>query len=87
MEIKLFAELLGLVEPSSLQSAERDPQIRRRLTLTALIGQLETLTQRGPVLMLFEDVHWAESYDARVADVDNRPPAIPADPPHHHFPS
>jgi class 3 adenylate cyclase/predicted ATPase len=60
VEIELFAELLGLVEPSSLQSAERDPQIRRRKILTALIGQLETLTQRGPVLMLFEDVHWAD---------------------------
>ena len=61
VEVELFAELLGLAEPSSSQhSAERDPQIRRRKILTALIEQLETLTRRGPVLMLFEDVHWAD---------------------------
>ena len=61
VEIELFAELLGLAEPSSSQhSAERDPQIRRRKILTALIEQLETLTRRGPVLMLFEDIHWAD---------------------------
>ena len=61
VEVELFAELLGLAEPNSSQhSAERDPQIRRRKILTALIEQLETLTRRGPVLMLFEDVHWAD---------------------------
>ena len=61
VEIELFAELLGLAEPSSSQhSAERDPQIRRRKILTALIEQLETLTRLGPVLMLFEDIHWAD---------------------------
>ena len=61
MEVELFAELLGLAEPTSSQhSAERDPQIRRRKILTALIEQLETLTRRRPVLMLFEDVHWAD---------------------------
>ena len=61
VEVELFAELLGLAEPTSSQhSAERDPQIRRRKILTALIEQLETLTRRGPVLMLFEDVHWAD---------------------------
>jgi class 3 adenylate cyclase/energy-coupling factor transporter ATP-binding protein EcfA2 len=60
VESDLFAELLGLAEPSSQQSAVRDPQIKRRKILTALIEQLETLTRRGPVLMLFEDVHWAD---------------------------
>jgi class 3 adenylate cyclase len=61
VEAELFAELLGLAEPTSSQhSAERDPQIRRRKILTALIERLETLTRRGPVLMLFEDVDWAD---------------------------
>ncbi len=43
-----------------MQLAEGDPQARRRKILAALIEQLETLTQRGPVLMLFEDAHWAD---------------------------
>jgi class 3 adenylate cyclase len=54
------AELLGLATSPSLQPAERDPQVKRRRILTALTGQLETLARRGPVLMLFEDVHWAD---------------------------
>ena len=57
---ELFAELLGLAAISALPPAERDPQVRRRKILAALIEQLETLARRGPVLMLFEDVHWAD---------------------------
>jgi hypothetical protein len=37
-----------------------DPQRKRRRLLGALIEQLEALARRGPVLMLFEDVHWAD---------------------------
>ncbi|HSY56788.1 MAG TPA: AAA family ATPase [Bradyrhizobium sp.] len=59
-ESELFAELLGLAAISALPPAERDPQVRRRKILAALIERLETLTRRGPVLMLFEDVHWAD---------------------------
>ena len=59
-ESELFAELLGLAAISALPPAERDPQVRRRKILATLIERLETLTRRGPVLMLFEDVHWAD---------------------------
>ena len=58
-EVALFAGLLGLADGSS-PAADRDPQRRRRLVLTALIERLEALTRRAPVLMLFEDVHWAD---------------------------
>ena len=34
--------------------------MKRRLALAALIKQLEALAASGPVLMLFEDVHWAD---------------------------
>ena len=54
----LFAELLGLAAHQPSQPA--DPQARRRNLLNALIAQLENLARRGPVLMLFEDVHWAD---------------------------
>ncbi len=37
-----------------------DPQRARRRILAALIGRLEMLSHRGPVLMIFEDVHWAD---------------------------
>ena len=59
-EVELFAELLGLAASPALAAAERDPQAKRRKILAALIKQLETPATRGPVLMLFEDVHWAD---------------------------
>src|SRR5262245_36988709 len=59
-DIELFAELLGLGTDAAAGPAERDPQVKRRKILAALMRQLETLAARGPVLMLFEDVHWAD---------------------------
>ncbi len=59
-EIELFAELLGLGEARSLDAADRDPQHKRRRVLAALIARLEMLARRGPVLMSFEDAHWAD---------------------------
>jgi class 3 adenylate cyclase/tetratricopeptide (TPR) repeat protein len=58
--VELFADLLGLAVASPLQPDQRDPQTRRRRILAALIEQFENLARRGPVLMLFEDVHWAD---------------------------
>jgi class 3 adenylate cyclase len=63
-DMALFAELLGFAE-SSPQSGTRngrsmDPQRNRRRLLNGLIGRLQTLARRGPVLILFEDVHWAD---------------------------
>jgi class 3 adenylate cyclase len=57
-DVELFAELLGLAENRSGEAV--DPQRKRRRVLAALIEQLENLAQRGPVLMIFEDVHWAD---------------------------
>jgi class 3 adenylate cyclase/predicted ATPase len=59
-EVEFFAELLGLTSQDSAAPADRDPQRKRRRILTALIAQLEQLAQHGPVLMLFEDAHWAD---------------------------
>jgi class 3 adenylate cyclase/tetratricopeptide (TPR) repeat protein/predicted RNA-binding Zn-ribbon protein involved in translation (DUF1610 family) len=53
-----FAELLGI----AARPAEGipDPQRTRRRILAALIGRLEALSRHGPVLMVFEDAHWAD---------------------------
>ncbi len=57
-EIELFADALGLAAGAG--DAISDPQARRRKLLAALLAQLERLAQRKPVLMLFEDAHWAD---------------------------
>ncbi|MFZ3309786.1 MAG: adenylate/guanylate cyclase domain-containing protein [Xanthobacteraceae bacterium] len=57
-DIAPFAELLGISERPA--EGIPDPQRARRRILAALIGRLEMLSHRGPVLMIFEDVHWAD---------------------------
>jgi class 3 adenylate cyclase/tetratricopeptide (TPR) repeat protein len=51
-------ELLGLAE--ARPDGASDPQRGRRLLMTALIRRLEALARKTPVLMLFEDMHWAD---------------------------
>src|ERR1700751_1323561 len=36
------------------------PQQRRQKTLDALHAQVETFACKSPVIMIFEDVHWAD---------------------------
>jgi len=65
----LFASLL------SIPTGERYPPLtlsaaqQRRLTLAALLDQLEELARQNPVLMLFEDVHWADATSLEVLDL------------------
>ena len=65
----LFASLL------SIPTGERYPPLalsaaqQRRLTLAALLDQLEALARQKPVLMLFEDVHWADATSLEVLDL------------------
>jgi len=56
----LFAEMLSLPNDGRYPALELAPQQRRQRTLEALILQLEVLTRSSPVLMIFEDAHWAD---------------------------
>ena len=65
----LFASLLSIptgerYSPLALSAAQQ-----RRLTLAALLDQLEALARQKPVLMLFEDVHWADASSLEVLDL------------------
>jgi class 3 adenylate cyclase/ABC-type transport system involved in cytochrome c biogenesis ATPase subunit len=65
----LFASLLSIptgdrYPPLALSAAQQ-----RRLTLAALLDQLEALARQNPVLMLFEDVHWADATSLEVLDL------------------
>jgi class 3 adenylate cyclase/predicted ATPase len=65
----LFASLL------SIPTGERYPPLalsaaqQRRLTLAALLDQIEALARQKPVLMLFEDAHWADATSLEVLDL------------------
>lgn len=56
----LLAEMLSLANDGRYPAPELMPQQRRQKTLDALIRQLEALTRQAPVLVVFEDVHWAD---------------------------
>src|SRR5215469_8319987 len=56
----LFAEMLSLPNDGRYPTPELTPQQRRQQTLEALTTQIETLSGLKPVLMTFEDAHWAD---------------------------
>jgi predicted ATPase len=56
----LFAEMLSLPNDGRYPALELTPQQRRQKTLEALHAQVETFARKGPVLMILEDVHWAD---------------------------
>ena len=56
----LFAEMLSLLNDGRYPAPKMTPQQRRERTLDALIAQVETFARKSPVLMIFEDAHWAD---------------------------
>jgi class 3 adenylate cyclase/predicted ATPase len=56
----LFAEMLSLPNDGRYPPVEVEPQLRRQKTLKALGSQIEVLVRINPVLMIFEDAHWAD---------------------------
>jgi class 3 adenylate cyclase len=56
----LFAEMLSLPNDGRYPALELTPDQRRQRTLDALILQVQALTRSSPVLMIFEDAHWAD---------------------------
>src|SRR5262249_15728772 len=57
----LFAEMLSLPNDGRYPSLDAlTPEQRRQRTLDAFTSQMETLARHNPVLMIFEDAHWAD---------------------------
>ena len=56
----LFAEMLSLPNDGRYPALELTPPERRQKTLEALVLQVATLARQNPLLMIFEDAHWAD---------------------------
>jgi tetratricopeptide (TPR) repeat protein len=52
--------LLSIPTGDRYPELELTPQKRKEKTLTALVTQVEGLSQREPVLMVYEDFHWSD---------------------------
>ncbi len=59
-DIALFAEMLSLPNDGRYPALELVPQERRQRTLDALVLQVVALSHQNPLLMIFEDAHWAD---------------------------
>jgi class 3 adenylate cyclase/predicted ATPase len=57
----LIASLLSIPLGTRYPSLGLSPAQQRRQTLSALLDQMEGLARQKPVLMLFEDAHWADA--------------------------
>ena len=59
-DVSLFADMLSLPNNGRYPALDMTPEQRRQKTLEALGSQMEALSHSNPVLMLFEDAHWAD---------------------------
>ena len=59
-DVAIFAEMLSLPNDGRYPTLELASQQRRQRTLEALTAQIKALAQQTPVLMIFEDAHWAD---------------------------
>jgi class 3 adenylate cyclase/predicted ATPase len=66
--VALLADLLGLSAEERYPPLPEDPKQRREQTLVALVGQIEGLARRRPILLFFEDAHWADSTSLELLD-------------------
>ena len=56
----LIGRLLGLDVPSELAPAEPDPERMRESFFSALRAGIEAIAKRRPMVLVFEDIHWAD---------------------------
>ena len=64
----LIAALLSLPNDGRYPSLELEPPERRQRTLFALVSQVVAISRQNPVLMIFEDAHWADPTSLELFD-------------------
>src|SRR5271165_3533646 len=67
--IPLIASLLAIPLGARYPALTLSPAQQRRLTFSALLDQIEALAGQKPVLILFEDAHWADATSLEVLDL------------------
>ena len=58
--VALFAVLLSIPSDGRYPPVEMTPERQKEATLDALVGQMEIVSHERPVLLIFEDAHWAD---------------------------
>ncbi|HET9573062.1 MAG TPA: AAA family ATPase, partial [Methyloceanibacter sp.] len=65
----LFAALLSIPFGDRYPRLALNPAQQRRRTLAALLDQFENLARQNPILLLFEDAHWADATSLELLDL------------------
>ena len=65
----LIASMLSIPTGTRYPALNLSPAQQRRQTLSALLEQIEGLARQKPVLVLFEDAHWADATSLEVLDL------------------
>src|SRR5262249_39680513 len=65
----LVADLLSLPTAGALPEIHLSARRKKEKTLEALLGLLEDLSRRRPVLMVFEDAHWIDPTSRELLDL------------------
>src|SRR5713101_628667 len=65
----LFAALLSIPFGDRYPTLAPNPAQQRRRTLAALLDQFEGLARRQPILLFFEDAHWADATSLELLDL------------------
>ena len=68
-DTSLLADLLSIPAEDLPSSLNHSPQRRKERTFEALTRRLETLAMERPVLMLIEDMHWADPSSRELFDL------------------
>jgi class 3 adenylate cyclase len=63
-----LADLLGLTTESRYPPLPQDPRRRRDMTLAAFLREFGRLARQRPVVLIFEDAHWADSSSLELLD-------------------
>jgi predicted ATPase len=65
----LFAALLSIPFGDRYPGLASNPAQQRRRTFAALLDQFESLARQKPILLLFEDAHWADDTSLELLDL------------------
>jgi class 3 adenylate cyclase len=68
-DVAVIADLLSLPASQRRPLPNLSPQRKKERTLEALIGRLENLARRRPVLAIFEDAHWIDPTSRELLDL------------------
>ncbi len=68
-DVQLLAELLSVPPNGRYSTLDLTPQRKKQRTFEALLRQLAGLSRCQPVLMIFEDLHWADPTSREFLDV------------------